>query len=689
MSDTTSTPTHTPPPAKPKKKKGPIRWEAIVPFSIIVVLIGVYFTLFFDSNLKSLVELVGYHATGAEVNVNSLETSFMKASIKVGGIELTNPEEPTHNNLNIGEVRFGLLWDGLLRAKFVINEAAIENISFGQKRKTKGKVKPPEPEKESALKKEAEKLKDEALDKAKTEYDDNVFGNIANIMTGSNEGNELKKLESKLVSKEKMKAFEESLTKKQQEWNDRLKKLPKASEFQALGERIKKVKTSGFSKPEEVQKSVEEIQTIMKEGQAKIDEVNATKNSLDGDIKLTEEGLKDIRAQIEKDIKDLQMHFKIPKIDAKSIAMNLFKRYTGPYFAKINHYRGLFNKYAPPNIVNKDDKPEVKIQPRPRDNGTTYEFGRLNAYPTFWLKRALVSSQINSSDPNSKNGNIKGEILDVTSNQLITGKPTLASITGDFPSEQIEGIDLKLKFDNRSKESLINLAFGVKSYPIAEKELATTKEVKLGFKSAIGGLTSNMDLVNYKELTLKVVNEFRDIDYNVGAENKDIQNVLVNVFNGAKTTNMIASAKGTLPNINLDIESNLAELIQKGFEKEINAKIEEIKKKIKEFVDAEINKQKEIIEKQVNALRAQAEGEIKKVQAQAEVQKKLAEDKTQEAKKDIENRMNAEKAKAEAEANRRVEEERQKVEAEKRKAQKQAEDEAKKQAEKLKKQLGF
>ncbi len=685
MSDTNKTDPIAPnniPPSKKVKRKGPIRWEAIVPFTIIIVVIGVYFTLFFDSNLKSLVELVGYHATGAEVNVQGLETSFTKASIKVIGIELTNPEEPTHNNLNIGEVRFALLWDGLLRAKFVINEAAIENISFGQKRKTKGKVKPPEAEKESALKKEAEKLKDEALEKAKTEYNDNVFGDIANLLTGSDGGQEIKKLEGKLVSKEKMKAFEASLNQKQQEWNERLKKLPKAAEFQVLGDRIKKVKTSGFSKPEEVQKSVEEIQNIMKEGQAKIDEVNAAKNSLDGDIKLTDQGLKNIRAQIEKDIKDLQMHFKIPKIDAKSIAMNLFKRYTGPYFAKINHYRALFNKYAPPNVVNKDDKPEIAIQPRPREKGTTYEFGRVNAYPTFWLKKASVSSQINSSDPNSKNGNIKGVILDVTSNQLITGKPTTASITGDFPSEKIEGIVFKLKFDNRAKDSLINAVFAVKSYPIAEKELISSKEVKLGFKSAAGTVTSNMDLVNYKELTLKVENVFREIDYNVAAENKDIQNVLVNVFNGAKTTNMIATAKGTLPHINLDIDSNLAELIQKGFEKEINAKIEEVKKKVKEFVDSEINKQKEIIEKQVNALKAQAEGEIKKIQSQAEAQKKLAEDKTQEAKKDIENRMNAEKSKAEAEANRRAEEE-------KKKAQKQGEDEVKKQAEKLKKQFGL
>lgn len=674
---------NTPAPVKSKKIKGPIRWEAIITFTIIVVLIGLYFKLFFDAHMKSLVEFAGYHATGAEVNVHSLETSFFNASIKITGIELTNPEKPTHNNLNIGEVRFSMLWDALLRVKFVINEAAIENISFNQTRKKPGKVKPPEPEKESALQKEAEKLKGEAIERAKSDYEDNIFGNIANMMSGSSQGEELQKLENKLVSKEKMKAFETAIKEKQKAWEVRLKTLPKASEFQSLGDRIKKVKTSGFTNPQEVQKSVEEIRAILAEGQKKIDEVNAAKNDFDKDIKFTDEGLKDIKAQIERDIKDLQAHFKIPKIDAKSIAMALFKRYTNPYFAKINHYRNLFYKYAPPNLVSKkDNKPDVTIQPRPRENGTTYEFGKLNAYPLFWLKKAMISSQINASDPNSKNGNIKGEILDVSTNQLVTGKPTIAAIAGDFPSEKIEGIDFKLKFDNRTKDALINATFGIKSFLISKKEIVESTDLDLSFDSAIGSVSSSMDLINYKELSLKIENQFKDIDYKVAATNKDVEGILVNVFQGARTTNMVAEGKGVLPKFDLDISSDLGRLIQNGFEKEINAKIEELKKRIKAYVDAEITKQKEIIEKQVNDFRAKAEGEIKKVQEQANAQKTLAEAKIQEAQKDIENRANAEKAKAEAEANRRVQDE-------KKKAEQKAQEEAKKAAEQLKKKFKF
>jgi uncharacterized protein (TIGR03545 family) len=683
MDHPSSEKTAQPPNLKIKKSKGPIRFEAIIPFLCICFAIFLYFTLFFDFHLKKTLELIGYHATGAEVNIAKIETSFTKASLRITGVELTNPEKPTHNSLYIGEIRFSLLWDALLRAKFVIEETAVENVGFDQKRKFPGKIKPPEPEKESAIKKEAEKLKSEALEKAKTEYDDNVLGNIANLMGGGSQTEELDKLKSKIISKEKMKAFEESLKTKQKEWEERLKKLPKAAEFQVLGDKLKKVKTSGFTNLEELNQSVKEIQTILDEGNKKMGELTSAKSLLDKDLQSTDDGLKDIKSQIEKDIKDLEAHFKIPKIDAKSIATALFKRYTQPYFSKINRYKSLFSKYAPPNLLKKDKaEPEVQIQPHPREKGISYEFGRQNSYPLFWAKKTLITSHFNSqanSQSDSQNGegegfqigNIKGQIDNITSNQALIGKPTVAVFEGDFPAQEITGLQARLTLDNTQKDSLINLEFKIKSYPVEAKELIQSPEVAIGFKKAVGSLTSHLKLVNYKNADLQLNNEFTHIDYSLSAPNKEVESILKNVFQEATSANLIASGKGLLPSFDLDIESNLGQKIQKAFEKEIQAKIEEAKRKIKLLVDSEIAKQKALIEAQVNAFKNQSEGEIKKLQTQADSQKKAAESKTDEAKKDFERRLESEKKKAENEVKKRFE------------------GDAKKAAEELKKKLGF
>src|SRR6476660_9506819 len=91
---------------KKEKKKGPIRTEAVIPFLIVVVLTYVYFHFFFDLHLKKAFEFGGYHLLGAEVDINDVETSFFKGTFRVRGIQVTNGEKPTHNMVEIGDIRF-------------------------------------------------------------------------------------------------------------------------------------------------------------------------------------------------------------------------------------------------------------------------------------------------------------------------------------------------------------------------------------------------------------------------------------------------------------------------------------------------------------------------------------------------------------------------------------------------------
>ena len=61
---------------KKPKRKGPIRTEAVIPFLIVVAIFAIYFELFFDMNLRSAFEWIGYEVVGAEVDIAKVETSF-------------------------------------------------------------------------------------------------------------------------------------------------------------------------------------------------------------------------------------------------------------------------------------------------------------------------------------------------------------------------------------------------------------------------------------------------------------------------------------------------------------------------------------------------------------------------------------------------------------------------------------
>jgi uncharacterized protein (TIGR03545 family) len=633
-------------PVKVKKAPGPIRWNAVVPFLIICVLVFVYFHFFFDHNLRKGLEWAGYKGVGAEVNITNLETSFFKASLLVQGIEITDAEKPAQNSIEIGDIRWGMSWDALLRGKVLVNEAVIENIQFATARKSPGKVAPPEPPAKqgpSAVAQEAERLKEEALAKAQEEYANNMLGDLAAILGGADANAQLGKIEGTLNSKKRAQEIEADINAKQKLWNEKLKTLPQGKDLQALNDRLNKVKTKDFKTPQELQSSLQEIDAIAKQGDAYYKQVNSTGQELDKDLKGLEANVRELDGLVKADIKSLETRFKIPSINTKDLTRALFNKYLGKYMAKINRYRAMAEKYLPPKYADKlsgkkaapAEPDEVPLQPHPREQGVTYEFGRKNSYPLLWIKKAAISSQAGMS---AKAGNIRGQILDITTNQALIGRPTVATLEGDFPADQIKDLLLKLVLDNTKEDSLITYKMAVGSYPIAGADLVDSTDVKIALKNATGKLSIDGELKALRDFKMNLNNQLTTASFDVSAKDGNIDSILKNTFAGLPMITLTGDASGYLPSISFNLTSNVGSELEKGLRKQVEAKIAEARKQIEEYVNKEIGKTRESIDKQVKQLRAQLDGEVKKAQAQLDSQKKQAEAKVEQAKKDTENK---------------------------------------------------
>lgn len=633
-------------PTKIKKPQGPIRWNAVIPFTIICVLTFAYFHFFFDMNLRSALEWAGYKGVGAEVNIAKVETSFFKASLRVQGIEITDAEKPAQNVIEIGDVRWGMSWDALLRAKVLVNEAVIENIQFATARKHPGKVAPPEPPPKpgpSMVEEEAQRLKDEALAKAQQEYADNMLGDLAAILGGTDSKAQLGKIEGTLTSKAKATEIETGLKEKQKYWDDKFKTLPQGKDIQALNDRLNKIKTKDFKTPQELQTSLQELDAVLKQADTYQKQVGTTGQELDKDLKKIDADVKALDGLVKADVKALETRFRIPSINTKELTRALFNRYLGKYMAKINRYRAMAEKYVPPKYMDKIsgkgkdktvDPEDVPIQPHPREKGVTYEFGRKNSYPLFWIKKAAISSQAGMSP---KAGNIKGQILDITSNQVLVGRPTVATLAGDFPADQIKDLLLKLVLDNTKADSVITYQMAVGSYPINAAEFVNSSDVQIGLKSATGKLNIDGELKALRDFKMNLSNQFTTANFEVSAKDGNINTILKNTFAELPVVSLTGSASGYLPSISFDVTSNLGSELEKGLRKQVEAKIAEARKQIEEYVNKEIGKQREQIDKQVKQLRDQLDKEVKKAQEQLNAQKKQAEAKVDQAKKDAEN----------------------------------------------------
>lgn len=620
---------------KPIKKKSLIRWEAIIPFTVVVALIAAYFHFFFDLHAKKIIEISAYKVMGVEVNINTFKTSFFKAHLLVKKIEITDSENPTHNSVEIGEIRFGMLWDALLRAKVVVNEAVVEQIAFNTKRKSRGKVKPPEvvdPNAPGAL----DKLKDETLARAEDHYSDNVLGNLVAMLSGSNGTVQLEKIRDQLPSKAMLEGFDKNLKSKQLEWDAKIKELPTEKDVQALNKKFNSIQHKDFKNAQQLQASLQQFDSVLKEGDALIKKVDATGKDLDADLKAVDTQYKQIEAQIKTDIKALEQHFKIPKLDAKSLSMALFGHYLEPYKQKFFRYKNMAEKYLPPKFLNKDknNEEEIVLQPHPRENGISYEFARKNSYPLFWIKRTAISSQAGKSP---QAGNVAGEILDITSNQYVIGRPTVANLSGDFPENQIMGFKARVQLDNVKSPSRIDYNAQVASFPIVGTNLVDSPEVKIAFRQASVQSQLQGHLVGFKDYALEIKNTFNKIEYDIRSSNNTAQEILTRVFSAIPTVSLDARSAGILPRMNLSINSNLGGELQKGFENEVKAQIAAAQKRIQAVIDQEIGKKRREVEAEVQKLRNQADKEVAKVKADLEKQKMAAQNQIDQAKKDAEN----------------------------------------------------
>lgn len=652
MTDTTQTQKDS---QKPKayKEGGLIRWSAVIPFFIIVVLCALYFKLFFDSHMKAALEWGGYKALGTEVNIANFESSFVKGNVAISGLQITSAEQPDFNSIELGSIRFDVNWDALLRLKFVVEEMAVENIQFMSKRKYRGKVAPPPPpSNEPSF---VSQVKDKAIGKVDEQGKGNLLGDLSAFLQTGDYKAQLANIESQLKSKQLANDLKIKWDTKQKDWDTKLKTLPTEADFKAYKTKFESIKVKDFKTPQELDASVKQFNALKAEVEGKIKLVNDTKNEFNSDLSQIKKDYSSLDEQIKADIASVKDHMKIPKLDSKQIAKSIFMDYLNPYIRKLDKINELAEKYLPPKyskMVNENldskkllaggkKKKEVKpeeddtIQPHPRAEGVTYEFPVKNGYPLFWIQTIKVSSKSNAQ---VDYGDIAGVIKDIVSNQRQIGKQTEMHLAGDFKSKNIHGMKVDAYLNNLKEEPSAGMDFAVASYPLQAISLMKNNDGMIAMPSASINIAAKAATEGFKSYNIGLVNTFNNVTFDLSAKEKVVEEILKNAFAQLNSFDLKAEAKGSLSSLDVDVSSSLGEKLQDALSASVKQKIDDLNKEIKLKINNEIGKVKGEIEKQIASLTKGYVGSVNEAQTKLDAQKNIADEKIAQAKKDLENK---------------------------------------------------
>jgi uncharacterized protein (TIGR03545 family) len=571
-----------------KKKGGPIRYEAIVPILVLSLLTFAYFSFYFDRHLKSAIEYVGTQANGAEVNVNNLQTSFLGGKFNLNGLEITNKDRPTHNSLEIGNIHFQFLWDALLRMKFVVEDASINNVQIQKPRKTPGRVLPPEPAKPSKL----NALQNEVMAQIQNRYGNNMLGDALALLEGGDIQAQLQNIRGTLQSEARIEAMTKEVKAKQEFWNNKITQLSDTSKIKEIENTIASVQQEkNIAKQAAALKT---LNALLKDVDNQYKQIDAAQNQLKAEVNNITQLPNEIQRLVNEDIAALKSRFSIPQLDFKDMAMDMFAPKFAGYIADGRKYQAMAQEYIP----EKKDKGEP-IVPRKRAEGKNYEFPITTGYPLFWLKRAAISSQ---GTLDSYSGNVSGELTHVTTSPKVIKKPMVLDVKGDFPAVKVAGVRALVTVDHTKEIGEQTALLQVNSFAVPEQLFFNDEKMKFGFQNAEGTTTLSAKFVQ-ESIDVNWTSALSKPQFVLEHQSKLARELMNSILNNIPVININGSATGTFKNMKMNISSNLGQEIANGLSREIGAKVAEAQDKIRSLVDERINKPKDQLLGQINMIK--------------------------------------------------------------------------------------
>ncbi|RZA00567.1 MAG: TIGR03545 family protein, partial [Proteobacteria bacterium] len=412
------------------------------------------------------------------------------------------------------------------------------------------------------------------------------------VLSGVDPKEQLNNIKADLKAVARAEGLEKELKAKKVEWQKRIAELPKPKEVKELEAKVKALNFKG--NPLQIAQNVGQARDIIKEARAKIQKVDESQKSLVSDINTYTAAVAELEKMVENDVADLQKRLKLPSIDPKEFSTQLFLSQVEGKLVSVRKYVEVARKYMPPKktAAEKAAEKAEQLVPPARGQGRNYTFPITTGYPLFWLKQAMISSEITQSE---WAGKVKGEIRNVTTNPSQLGVPLTARIQGDFPKQGVLGFDLLGTMDHTTDNPRESVKVQVAAFPLNEMLFSDSPKVRFGLKQATGASTLEATLAG-DGVKLSFDGKFSKPEFILEAKNPVVQDVLKSVLNGIPAITLGANVGGTWSNFNFDINSNLGQELSAGFQKQLSAKLGDVKAKLRATVEERMGGAKERVQ---------------------------------------------------------------------------------------------
>ncbi|UCH22093.1 MAG: TIGR03545 family protein [Deltaproteobacteria bacterium] len=434
-----------------------IRWKGCAAFLIVIIILGGFWLLFVDSIVKGSIEKYGTRAVGATVNVAKADLSLLPAGLTLDGLQITNPDKPMTNAVEISRINMAIDSVQLLRRKIIINDMSMEGVRFDTARKKSGAVK------KSAGPARSQKGASKSISKPFS-LPSFEIPSVSDILQ-----------KEELNSLTLIASFQNDLQTEKKKWRQLLKELPDKEKFEGYKSRIEKIKSSKKGKLGGFLESAGEAASIQKEIKKDIEKIKTAVDDVEKQLLTFKNRFNQISKSPLEDIQRLKNKYSISPKGLANMSRLLFSEKISNWLDKAMAW---YDRLQPMLQRSHEGKkgPE-KIKPL-RGKGVNVRFKEYRPLPDFLIHNVKTNLVLTAGD-------VTGIIKNITPDQDILGLPLIFAFSGEN-MQKIGSLRLDGKSDyvipSRAKNS-INLS--VKKLTISNLVLSEDTKFPVSLKKAV------------------------------------------------------------------------------------------------------------------------------------------------------------------------------------------------------------
>jgi len=519
-----------------------VRWPGVIAFVVVVSLVAGVWFLLVDRVIKRVIEKAGTTLVGARVELGEADLSLFPLGLTLSRLQVTNPDQPMTNAVEIARIAFSMDSLHLLRRKVIIEEATVDGLRLNTPRTTSGAIASRPAEAEPASKRAGS----------------DPFSLPSFSATDVQEILSKEELRSpKLVE-----SLRSDLQTEEEQWQKRLTALPDKAKLDGYKKRLEGLKSAGKGGLGGVLGGASEAVAIQQDVSRDLEQIKSAKNDFENDVMGLRKRMDEAVRAPQEDARRLLEKYSLSGSGMGNVTGMLLGGTIGDWTATGLRW---YAKLQPVLQRKTERKRDVEIVKPVRGKGVDVRFKERAPLPDLLIRTAQVSVEVPA-------GAIKGQVKNITPDQPILGAP----LTFDFTGEKLKGLQsVKLdgtlnRVDPAKPSDQANLR--VRGYRVEDLSLSKSEQWALAIKQAIAD-TDLQTTLRGEALNANLAATLQSVQISSGVKAGAgvVANAVASALSDVKGFTLKAEVTGTVENYDVKLTSDLDRVLKDVVGKQVQA----------------------------------------------------------------------------------------------------------------------